>query len=138
MFNIGLGELLIVLVVAFVIVGPDDLPRVARWLGRQVRRLRTLIRDIKATFGVKTCLLSDISDYFSKHRDEIPILAELEEEYPEVKFCKINVDNDPELAKAFNVTSIPMVAFVNDNTFVDLSVGFVPKATLKKLVEDNK
>lgn len=51
MFNIGVGEILIVLVVAFVIVGPDDLPRVARWLGRQVRRLRTLIRDIKAETG---------------------------------------------------------------------------------------
>ena len=47
MFNIGFGEILIVLLVAFVIVGPDDLPKVARWLGRQVRRLRTLIRDIK-------------------------------------------------------------------------------------------
>ena len=41
MFNIGVGEILIVLVVAFVIVGPDDLPKVARWLGRQVRRPRT-------------------------------------------------------------------------------------------------
>ena len=51
MFNIGVGEILIVLVVAFVIVGPDDLPKVARWLGRQVRRLRTLIRDIKAETG---------------------------------------------------------------------------------------
>ena len=51
MFNIGVGEILIVLVVAFVIVGPDDLPRVARWLGRQVRKLRTLIRDIKAETG---------------------------------------------------------------------------------------
>jgi len=51
MFNIGLGEILLVLVVAFVIVGPDDLPKVARWLGRQLRRLRTLIRDIKAETG---------------------------------------------------------------------------------------
>lgn len=51
MFNIGVGEILIVLVVAFVVVGPDDLPRVARWLGRQVRRLRTLVRDIKAETG---------------------------------------------------------------------------------------
>lgn len=51
MFNIGVGEILIVLVVAFVIVGPDDLPRVARWLGRQVRRLRTLIREVKAETG---------------------------------------------------------------------------------------
>ena len=51
MFNIGVGEILVVLVVAFVIVGPDDLPRVARWLGRQVRRLRGLMRDIKAETG---------------------------------------------------------------------------------------
>ena len=51
MFNIGIGELLIVLVVAFVIVGPDDLPKVARWLGRQVGALKRLIREIKAETG---------------------------------------------------------------------------------------
>ena len=65
-------------------------------------------------------------------------LAELEGEYPDVKFCKINVDNDPELAKAFNVKNIPMVAFVKDNTFADMSIGFVPKENLKKLIEENK
>ena len=51
MFNIGFGEILIVLVVAFVIVGPDDLPKVARWLGRGVRKLRLMIRDIKRETG---------------------------------------------------------------------------------------
>ena len=51
MFNIGFGEILIVLVVAFVIVGPDDLPRVARWLGRSIRKLRSLLRDIKRETG---------------------------------------------------------------------------------------
>lgn len=51
MFNIGFGEILIVLVVAFVIVGPDDLPKVARWLGRSIRKLRSLLRDIKRETG---------------------------------------------------------------------------------------
>ena len=51
MFNIGFGEIMLVLVVAFVIVGPDDLPKVARWLGRNVRRLRHAIRDIKRETG---------------------------------------------------------------------------------------
>ena len=51
MFNIGIGELLIVLVVAFVIVGPDDLPKVARWLGKQVGALKRMIRQIKAETG---------------------------------------------------------------------------------------
>jgi len=67
-----------------------------------------------------------------------PILAELEEEYPEVKFCKINVDNEPELAAMFRVESIPMIALVKDNTFLDFSVGYVPKENLVKLIEEYK
>ena len=78
------------------------------------------------------------ADWCGPCRMLAPVLAELENEYPDVKFCKINVDNDPELAKAFNVTSIPMVAFVKDNTFADVSIGFVPKENLKKLIEENK
>lgn len=67
-----------------------------------------------------------------------PTLAELEAEYPDVVFGKINVDEQPNLAAAFRVESIPLVAFVKDNTFVDMSLGFVPKATLAKLIEQYK
>ena len=78
------------------------------------------------------------ADWCGPCRMLAPVLAELEGEYPDVKFCKINVDNDPELAKEFNVKNIPMVAFVKDNTFADMSVGYVPKANLAKLIEANK
>ena len=78
------------------------------------------------------------ADWCGPCRMLAPVLAELEGEYPDVKFCKINVDNDPELAKEFNVNNIPMVAFVKDNTFADMSIGFVPKENLKKLIEENK
>ncbi len=67
-----------------------------------------------------------------------PVLDELEGEYPDVKFCKINVDDEPELAAAFKVESIPMVAFVKNNTFLDLSVGFVPKTKLEGLIGQYK
>ena len=67
-----------------------------------------------------------------------PIMEELEREYPNVKFCKINVDREPELTAIFKTESIPYVALVKDNTFVDFSVGYVPKATLVKLIEENK
>ena len=77
------------------------------------------------------------ADWCGPCRMLAPVLAELESEYTEVKFCKINVDDQPELAKEFNVTSIPMVAFVKNNTFADVSIGFVPKESLKKLVEAN-
>lgn len=78
------------------------------------------------------------ADWCGPCRMLAPVLQGLEEEYPDVKFCKINVDEEPELAKAFNVSSIPMIAFVKDNTFADLSVGFVPAATLRKKIEENR
>lgn len=77
------------------------------------------------------------ADWCGPCRMLAPVLAELEGEYPEVKFCKINVDDEPELARAFKVTNIPMVAFVKDNTFLDFSVGYVPKEKLKGLIEEN-
>ena len=50
MFNIGFSELLLVLLVAFLVVGPKDLPKVARWLGRTVKKSR-LLNEIKKESG---------------------------------------------------------------------------------------
>ncbi len=65
-----------------------------------------------------------------------PVLEELEKEYPDVKFCKINVDEERELAEKFRVESIPMVAFVKDDTFLDMSVGYVPKENLAAKIRE--
>ena len=51
MFNIGFSELIIVLLIAFLVVGPKDLPKVARWLGRMVKKLKQLIREVKTETG---------------------------------------------------------------------------------------
>ena len=67
-----------------------------------------------------------------------PVIHELEGDYPDVKFCKINVDDERELAMSFKVTSIPMVAFVKDNVFVDVSVGYVAKEKLAAIIEEHK
>lgn len=47
MFNIGFSELILILLVAFVIVGPQDLPKVARTLGRWVRKMRVMFNEFK-------------------------------------------------------------------------------------------
>lgn len=52
MFNIGFSELILILLVAFVIVGPKDLPRVARALGRTVRSLRNMFNEFKQEMGL--------------------------------------------------------------------------------------
>ena len=51
MFNIGFSELLLVLLVAFLVVGPKDLHKVARWLGRTVKKSRRLLNEIKKESG---------------------------------------------------------------------------------------
>lgn len=52
MFNIGFSELILILLVAFVIVGPKDLPKVARALGRAVRSIRTMFDEFKDEAGL--------------------------------------------------------------------------------------
>ena len=78
------------------------------------------------------------ADWCGPCRMLAPTIAELEAENPDVKFAKINVDNELSLAMQFKVQSIPMIAFVKDNTLLDVSVGFVPKAKLEKMISDNK
>ena len=51
LFNIGMMELLVILLVAFLVVGPKDLPKVARWIARQIKHLRRLLRDLKRETG---------------------------------------------------------------------------------------
>ena len=65
-----------------------------------------------------------------------PKIDELEREMPDVKFCKINVDDERELAMQFRVQSIPMIAVVKNNTFLDFSVGYVLKERLEKMINE--
>ncbi|MGN0991617.1 MAG: Sec-independent protein translocase protein TatB, partial [Candidatus Ventricola sp.] len=52
MFNIGFAELILILLIAFVVVGPKDLPKIARALGRFVRYIRNMIEEVKRESGL--------------------------------------------------------------------------------------
>ena len=43
-----------------------------------------------------------------------PIMEELDGEMPDVKFCKLNVDDERDLAIKYGVQSIPMLLFVKN------------------------
>ena len=48
--SIGLDEILLILVVGFVVVGPKDLPKVARTLAQIVKKARKMLKDINKSF----------------------------------------------------------------------------------------
>ena len=82
------------------------------------------------------CVIDLYADWCGPCKMLAPTLDQLEAEFPSVKFCKVNVDNDPDIARLFKVQSIPFVALVKDNTFVDMSVGYVPKESIAKLIRE--
>ena len=64
-----------------------------------------------------------------------PVVEELDAEHPEYKFGKVNVDEQPALAQAFRVTSIPMLAVVENGKLVQHAVGARPKADILALLQ---
>ena len=64
-----------------------------------------------------------------------PILEEIANEYPQYKICKTDVDDDPELAMTFGVSSIPMIVVIKNRSIVAQSVGLQSKESILKMLE---
>ena len=65
-----------------------------------------------------------------------PILSEIAEEYDgKIKVAKIDVDQEPALAQAFGVASIPTVFAFNKGQIVGNVVGLTTKEKLLELVK---
>ena len=66
-----------------------------------------------------------------------PILENLSSEYADkVKFVKVDVDDNPELASQFGIMSIPTVIFFKKGSAQDAVVGAVSAAVYKRKVDD--
>ena len=65
-----------------------------------------------------------------------PIVAELAEKYEgKAKICKVNVDEEPELATAFKVVSIPLFVVIKNGQVTGSVVGASPKEDLEGLLK---
>lgn len=64
-----------------------------------------------------------------------PIVEEIASEHPEFKVCKINVDEEPDLANAFKVMSIPALFVVENGKIVDKTVGAMPKQAILSMLQ---
>ena len=65
-----------------------------------------------------------------------PVLEQISDERADIKVCKINVDDEQQLAAEFRVSSIPHVALLKGNKIIAQSVGFKPKAAILQMVDD--
>ena len=63
-----------------------------------------------------------------------PILEEIAAEREDVLVCKVNVDEEPELAAQFSVSSIPLLVVMEDGKVVNQAVGARPKNAILNLL----
>ncbi len=83
----------------------------------------------------KKVLLDFYADWCGPCRMVSPIVEEIAEEYPEYKVCKINVDEETELASEFQVMSIPSLFVVENGKVLNGSLGAKTKAQILDMLK---
>ena len=63
-----------------------------------------------------------------------PVIEEIAAERTDVKVCKVNVDEQPDIAGKYNVMSIPTIIVFKNGEPAKVSVGAKPKAELLALL----
>lgn len=64
-----------------------------------------------------------------------PILEELSNEMTDIKFYKVDADQNEELARRFEVRSIPTVLVIKDGILVASQIGAHPKVKMRKFID---
>lgn len=75
----------------------------------------------------KTVLIDFWAAWCGPCRMLCPIVDEIAQERPDIKVCKVNVDEEQELAGQFEVMSIPTLVVIRDGKIINQSVGVIPK-----------
>ena len=82
----------------------------------------------------KTVLVDFWASWCGPCRMIAPVLEEVAAERPDVKVCKVNVDEEQELAISYGVSSIPTLLVFKNGQVVKQSVGAIPKQKILEML----
>ena len=66
-----------------------------------------------------------------------PIVDQVSNEFSNVKFLKLNVDESSDIAGNYNIMSIPALLLFKDGVLISKSVGFISAEELKRFIAQN-
>ena len=81
----------------------------------------------------KPVLLDFYADWCMPCKMVSPIVDEISDEVEDIFVGKINVDDEPELAQAFGVVSIPMLVVMKDGKIFNQTVGVRSKENILEM-----
>jgi thioredoxin 1 len=89
----------------------------------------TLINENKIVF------VDFWADWCAPCKQFASIYEQISEQFPHVKFIKINIESEQELADFFEIRSIPHLMVFKEGIVIYSNAGSMPASTLKELVE---
>ncbi|MFN3884312.1 MAG: thioredoxin [Rhodocyclaceae bacterium] len=78
------------------------------------------------------------ADWCGPCRSFAPTFEAAAEKYPEIAFCKVNTEEEREMAAGFNIRSIPTLMVFRDQIILYAEAGALPPAALDQLIEQVK
>ena len=86
------------------------------------------------TTGSEAAVVDFYADWCGPCRMLRPTLEQISDERNDVIAAAVNIDENPELADMFGITSIPCVILFKNGAEADRSIGLVPKESLEALL----
>ena len=83
----------------------------------------------------KPVLIDFYADWCGPCQMVSPIVDEIASERSDIKVCKVNVDEQMELAQSFGVSSIPTLVVISGGKLVKHAVGVQPKSAILDMLE---
>lgn len=83
----------------------------------------------------KTVLIDFWASWCGPCKMLAPIIDKVAQELENVKVCKINVDEETELARKYNIVSIPTLVVIKNGQVLRNSVGLKSKTEIIELVK---
>ncbi len=71
MFGIGLPEMIVILAVALIVVGPDKLPELARSLAKGLGELKKTMNQVKENLSEETKVISSVQEDLQKSAGQL-------------------------------------------------------------------
>jgi thioredoxin 1 len=68
-------------------------------------------------------------------RGFIPVLEKASDRHPDIAFCRVNTEQQRELAQAFDVKSIPTLVVIRERIMIASQPGLLPEDVLEDLIE---
>lgn len=87
--------------------------------------------------GDKPAIVDFYADWCQPCRMIAPILEEIAKENPDIYVYKVNIDDCPDVAEAYNVVSIPTLLFIPMEGEPKREVGAMTKGQFEKIIKED-